>query len=456
MELRPYQREALGQMLDAERFIYGDGAGTGKTATTLRWLAETDAPQTLLVVPDNVTDQWRGQAATWYPELKLVDGRGTPKKRAERREQVLHADYRERVALVLNYELLRQDIAHLREEQFDTFVLDESQTVKENKAQVFKAAKLMARRSRLLAMLTGTPIMNVAHEAWAALHMIDPRAYPSFHAWAREHFEYEMSTFHGKLPRPVPVIGDPLPGHDDVVAAQVGTHLIARPIEYCIPHLPPVTHFRTDVEFSPEERRIYTSIRKKGWADLNGEILKAPSEVVRMTRLRQLTSDWNGLADMGRPGAKVATTAEYLREMTEQVVVIVGYKETAEQLADALYDRDVEYIHGDKAKDVRRSTIERFRAGDTQVLIGTHPTLGTGVDGLQCASNIELLDQDWTPARNDQAIARVRRSGQQADTVNAGRVLVADSTDDDVQAANDRKRDVVDRIVTANYQGTKP
>lgn len=450
MELRTYQTEALEQMLLAERFIYGDGAGTGKTATTLVWLWHTGAERTLIVVPDNVAGQWVEQARTWYPELRIIDGRGTPKKRLIARAELECSAGPQ--ALLVNYELMRQDIGQLRDMRFDAMICDESQTLKERSAQLFKAAKLLARRSDLLALLTGTPIMNVAEEAWAALHLIDPKQHSSFHRWAKEHFEYEMTTFHGKLPRAIPVVGELLPGHDELVAAQVGLHLIARPLEYCLPNLAPVAHYTTGVEFSPEERRIYTSLRRKGWADINGEILKAPTEVVRTTRLRQLTSDWNGLGDMGRPGAKVADTAAYLRELSEQVVVIVGFQETARQLAGALEDDSVEYINGDTAKALRRETITRFQAGDTRVLIGTHPTLGTGVDGLQCARHIELVDLDWTPARNDQAIARVRRSGQGADEVIAGTTHVLDSIDDDVLAANDRKRDVFQRIISVNYQ----
>lgn len=457
MELRGYQREALGQMLAAGRFIYGDGAGTGKTATTLSWLKQSGSRRSLIIVPDNVHHQWMEQAAAWDPGLWVVDGRGTPKRRAERRRFADETDRGgiSRTALLINYELVRQDRQALLEMKYDALVCDESQTLKERQVQLFKAIRLLARRVGGLALLTGTPIMNRAEEAWTALHLIDPKRWPSFHRWAKEHFEYEMSTFHGKLPRPIPVIGDLLPGHDEVVAAEVGEHLIARPMDYCIPGLAATEHYESVMEFSDEERRIYTSISRKGWADLNGEILKAPSAVVKMTRLRQLTSDWNGLAPMGRPGAKVAAMNDHLREGApdEQVVVIAGFRETAEQLARALDGESVEYIHGDKPKDVRLDTIRRFQAGDTRILIGTHPTLGTGVDGLQCARNIELLDLDWTPARNEQAIARVRRSGQLHDTVNVGTVHVNGSTDDDVLAANGRKRDVIDRIVTANYQG---
>ncbi len=432
-------------MLDAGRFIYGDDPGTGKTATTLRWLDASGPRHILIVAPANVIHHWEREAERWAPWLSTIDGRGTPKKREEARIR-WHGS--QQTALLLNYELLRQDIDYLLDMRWDAVVFDESHLLKNRQAQVHKAAVKIARRTPLLALVTGTPILNKADESWSSLHLIDPRKWSSYHRWAREHFHVEQTTFYGRVARPVTIVGDVLDGHEDLIADLVADHLIRRPIEELLPEMPDITETVLEVDLSSKERRVYDSLVKKMWADMDGSILKAKNAGVLTTRLRQLVSDWNGIEDMGAPGTKVRATAELVENLApEQVVVLVSYKETAYKLYEALGGDDVETFTGDTAAVLRKPRLKGFADGDIRVLIGTHQALGTGVDGLQVARNIVLLDQDWTPAKNTQAIARIRRSGQTASKINVYKIVALDTIDQVVQSALEHKQSVIDAIV---------
>lgn len=456
MELRPYQIEALGQMRATGRFIYGDAPGTGKTATTLRWLAETGVQRALIVTPMNVLHHWEAEAAKWYPELIVIDGRGTKAWRVGQRVMARSMGGLDGpTALLLNYESMRQDIEHLvdLQDRFDTLVCDEAHRLKGRSTQTHKAAVKIARRVEHLALVTGTPILNRADECWSSLNMIDPREWSSFWRWARAHFEVTTNDFGGRAPRPVTIVGALRDGHDDVLRDEIGEYLIQRPIEQLLPDMPDVTETELLIDFSREERRVYDSMAKKLWMDLGGVVTIAKNKVTQITRLRQLASDWSSIdPNVETAGAKVKAAADLIDDLApEQVVVLTSYKAAAYQLY-TLLNANAAIFTGDQAHVDRQVGLTDFVSGEVPVLIGTHAALGEGVDGLQVARHIVLLDQDWTPARNEQAIARVRRSGQAADAICVYRIIVKDTIDQTVAEALERKEAVIDAIIGQRYE----
>ena len=82
-----------------------------------------------------------------------------------------------------------------------------------------------------------------------------------------------------------------------------------------------------------------------------------------------------------------------------------------------------------------------------RVLSGTISTLGEGVDGMQVAHYMVRLDRDWTPARNEQAIARIRRSGQLHDAVVVYDLIARNSLDEVIEAALASKTSVIDALL---------
>ena len=165
----------------------------------------------------------------------------------------------------------------------------------------------------------------------------------------------------------------------------------------------------------------------------------------KLTRLRQLASDWGGLWEENTPGTKVKAAVELVDDLApEQVVVLTAYKETARRIAELV---GAPAYTGDTSAEERESMLRRFRAGEETVLVGTLATVGEGVDGLQVARHVVLVDRDWTPARNEQAIARIRRSGQQADQVVAYHIFARDTVDETVARMLVEKQGVIDALL---------
>lgn len=450
MELREYQQVALKRMALSGRSVYGDDPGTGKTPTTLRWLEELGAQQTLIVAPLAVLRHWEREAARWTGiRTFLCSGTKVERQTARQRFDVQAGPK----AIITNYETLRGDVAHWAgSRRWDAFVCDEAHRLKGRSTQTFKAAGLVARRSEYLALVTGTPVLNRADEIWSLLHLIDPKRYSSFWRWAGTHFEIETTYFHGRVSRPVRLVHGLLPGHEEIIRDELAERLTKRPIEELLPDMPDIVETTLEVDLKPFERRAYDSMAKRFWLEIDGRVILASNEISKITRLRQLASDIGNLDRFEHfdfVGAKVAATADLLADRGGQSIVLCSYKGTVYALIDLLAKRGLSAgaFTGDQSPVDRNETIVSFAEGALDVVVGTHGALGEGVDGLQVADHIVLLDRDWTPARNEQAIARIRRSGQVAEHVFVTNIVARDTIDQTVAAALDGKQAVIDTIL---------
>jgi len=408
-------------------------------------LGALGAKRTLVVAPLNVVDHWCAEALRWRGDMLVLNGTGTAVARADAIASIVRGGSSP-LAVVVNYEAFRADHVQHIAAGYDAVVFDEAHRLKNRKAQVHKAAVKVARRVPNLVLVTGTPIVNRADESWAALRLIDPRRWSSYWAWAHEHFELSQITPRGRAMRPVTTVGNLLGGHAEIVREQIGAHLIQRPLDVLLPELPEVTETEIWVDLTDAEYAAYRSMEERSWANIGGAIVQAPNRLAQLTRLRQMSSGWSMLG--GVPGgAKVKATVELAGDLApEQVVVVAAYQETARHIANALAgDRVVTYT-GDDSADARRDARCAFRSGAARVIVGTHGAIGEGVDGLQVARHMILHDLDWTPKGNEQAVARIQRSGQQA-KVNVYKMLARCGLDEDVLALLNKKQDVITALL---------
>lgn len=429
MELRKYQHEALDFFAERSRSIYADPAGSGKTATALTWASQVGG-RTLILAPSDVVGQWVTESEQWTPDHTVINGSGGPAARSFARDSML--------PIVMNYEAARADRSVLGD--FDTVILDEAHRVKGRNTLTNKMVRAICRKSPNVLLITGTPIMNQPEELWSLLNLCDPKRFSSFWSWAHKHCEIERTDFWGKLPEPITMVKGLKPGAEVLIRLEAIDYLLMRHDVLGLPPLGEPTI--VTVPLSEPERAMYDSMARRFWLEAGDRVVYASNEIAKMTRLRQLASDWGNIVPEVGIGTKVAATLKLIEDIGEQVVVLAGYHETVERIAA---DSDGVAYHGAMNTKQRHKALAAFKAGDVPVIAGTLATLGEGVDGLQVARHVILHDRDWTPARNEQAIARVRRLGQTGEVCHYH--VVADNTiDNTVDRALADKRAVIDAI----------
>jgi SNF2 family DNA or RNA helicase len=415
--LDAFQHEVL-EFMDASggRCIYADPVGARKTATTLTWLSQqADLPRTLVVAPKAVHGHWGRECARWFPAADFLAAGKNKESRHIGYSLIQHAD--EPVVAITTYEAMKIDEKQIIQADFHTIVFDEGHRLKGRRTGVALTANAITRDADCLLLVTGTPIMNSADEMWQYLHMLDRKTYSSFVRWTDEHFVIETAYFRGRSFPPTRVIHDMKPSHVKIVQQQFSKWKIQRPIEELFAGeawVEPAEHVVVPVVMTSSERKAYDKLVKFGWSVVGKEVITTDNKVAHNTRLQQLSSDWGTLDSSLDDGAKVVAAAELIGDLArrETVVAFTSYKATAHRLVarlDKLGLRARTYT-GD---DDREAVLEDYERCLVDVVVGTLAALGTGVDGLQRrGSSIVMLDRGWTPAINEQAIGRRRRSGQ--------------------------------------------
>ena len=447
-ELRPYQISGVDFLITHRRSILALDPGTGKTPTTLSALHKVRARRILVVAPKSVTMHWLNLMSAWWPEAVGILGTGTIRQREQARELFESMAVGAPVVLVVNYESMRIDVEFLGALGFDAVIFDEAHRLKNRQAQQTRAANAICRRPhQWVWLVTGTPIMNRPEEIWSLLHLIDQHRFSSYWRWVRSYYETTMESYGwGPQRRAVEQLGDLRNGAIDSMRSELADVMFHRSLDDCLPDLPPVTTVTIDVELDPEERKLYAALLHKTWAEITpGEILLIPNDVARQTRLRQVVSDIEILgAERTKPGSKIAAALEIIADLEpEQVVVLTWSRAAAERVASECGGA---YIHGGVTTPDRQGLLDLFKRGHLRVLCGTLATLGEGVDGLQVARHMIRLDRDWTPARNDQAVARLRRSGQKSAVV-VHDIVCHDTIDATVERALRHKKSVIEEVL---------
>lgn len=106
---------------------------------------------------------------------------------------------------------------------------------------------------------------------------------------------------------------------------------------------------------------------------------------------------------------------EELKADPSMKCVVMGISRNALQMIrDELAKKNIWCIlvQGGVKDNVRDEGVKAFQTQDKcRVFIGNMRAAGTGLT-LTASANLDILESDWTPAGNDQAIKRIRRIGQ--------------------------------------------
>jgi SNF2 family DNA or RNA helicase len=131
-----------------------------------------------------------------------------------------------------------------------------------------------------------------------------------------------------------------------------------------------------------------------------GIITDTSRAIVELGQIRQSASS-----------AKVESACElidYLLDEGNSVVVFSVYKETCDTIAKKY---NVTAFTGDLSLDRRDNVVQDFQNGKTKVFSGTIKAGGVGLT-LTAASNLIMVDREWTPGDCEQAHDRIHRKGQ--------------------------------------------
>ena len=438
--LRADQVAGVKYLQGVGRGYLADEPGLGKTPQAVM-AAEG---RTLVVAPAMLVDVWDSHVRDWRPDLDytFTSYNALPRRLPNEQGRMLKTG-----------EMPRADYRG----HWDTVIWDEAHYLKERDTKWTKASlRLQTDRAWLL---TGTPIVNWAHELYTGLVMIHGKRgavdLNSYWRWIDRWFTtydnphaIRNAGIRGAYAKDIEGLREPWTWEQFATGNGLDGRWLRRTLDEA--ELPPLTSQTIHVGMTGPQAQVYKDLKAEAYA----RIEETGTEVISWSQggvWVKLMKVATGLSSedptvVNHNSGKMEALADLLRDRTRPTLVFTCYRSTAEACARVALKlgKRCAIVSGSYPMDVRRANARLFQEGHIDVLIGTHGTISEGLT-LTAADCCIFVERDPRPSKNEQAVKRIHRYTQtrpclRIDLVTRGTVdaalvtLLATKTDHQMEA----------------------
>ena len=414
-KLYSYQEAGAMHLAFGRRAMLADDMGLGKTIQAIAASALLKdlrgIERALIVCPASLKHQWAREIKRFTSlPVTVVEG-GLLARRAAYQTPSFFK--------IINYEIVRRDLADLQQIRSDLIILDEAQRIKNWRAKTADMVKQL--RSRYAFVLTGTPLENRLDELYSIFQFLDPRILGPLWNFNDRFFQVEERD-NGTYK----VLGYK---HLDELRGTIGPYVLRRTRDEVLHDLPDRVDNNFFVEMTDPQWNAYNEF-KENVAKLVAIAKRRPltpkeREILLMCLIKmRLICNALALHDKQILAKDREKTAPKLRELGEILADQIagnGHKAIVfSQWADMLAFTEpiikrigLGYVKltGAVPSPKRGALVERFFDDkDCRVFLSTDAG-GVGLN-LQAASLVVNLDLPWNPAVLEQRIGRAHRHGQ--------------------------------------------
>lgn len=317
---------------------------------------------------------------------------------------------------------------------WDAVVVDEAHYTKGRKTSWTWAVQQICKNANVVVTMTGTPIPNWSHELFTILQTLYPEEskpgtrFGSFWRWAGEWFDTTPTRFSNGNP----VVGemkaclvaktdclsrppdDPCEHYLAFTQANLGERYRRVLRRDCL-DLPPFTEQTVKVPLDTAGKRYYRELKKDFVTNMDGEEVVAWSQGAVNVMLDKITTSPWLLNPEGEPrGGKLEQLRFDLESRTRPTLVFAHYRSTVDACVAVANStgRSAASVHGGTSDKDRAAAISAFKAGRLDVLVGSLETLAEGLT-LTVADTAIFVEKSYKPSRNEQAVYRIYRMGQE-------------------------------------------
>lgn len=422
INLFPYQEQGAAWLAQRDRAGLHDEMGVGKTATLIRALDLVGAERGVIIVPAMLRENWIKEFRRFsHRNLRLCKGANIHDYVAWERGR-FHF-------LITSYEQATKWAPRIMEngEFLDAVVMDESHYLKNTNTARTKAILGpeatgeggIVGWAQYSWTASGTPIPNDPVDIFPFLRFTQCMPLTK-NAFMKRYFTSRRSTYGTKQTC--------RPGLVDELRALIENNAIRRTKRDIGMQLPPIfltplfvdgdsTEIRTMLAEHPGlEQAIISAVEQGGLSFLDAQ---------HIATLRRLVGQAKVI-----PYSRMLLD-ELMSGATDKRVVMGIHHDALRQLRDFLARKGIHavLVNGDTPEKQRIAAVEAFQTDpNCRVFIGNIRAAGTGLT-LTASCELDLLESDWTPAGNAQAIMRVHRIGQTRN-VTARFITLASSIDE--------------------------
>lgn len=429
-DLMKYQMDGLNwlyyQWYCQKNGILADEMGLGKTIQVIAFMAalieEHNCFPFLVVVPNSTCANWRREIKQWVPGLRVVTffGSAAARNLAKRYEMFPDGSKELRAHIVVtSYEAAIDDDCRrvFRSISWAALIVDEGQRLKNDKSQIYGALTTVKAPFRLL--LTGTPLQNNARELFNLLQFLDE----TINAAELEEKYADMTSENVREL------------HD-----QIRPFILRRTKAQVLTFLPPLGQIIVPLSMSHLQKNLYKSILAKNpqllKALFTSGTIKAQERANLNNLLMQLrkclchpfvynreieertdiaTVSHRNLVEASAKLQFLELLLPKLKERGHRVLIFSQFLDMLNIIEDFLDGMEMTYqrLDGTMGSLEKQKRIDQFNAPGSPLFAFLLSTRSGGVGiNLATADTVIILDPDFNPHQDIQAISRAHRIGQ--------------------------------------------
>ncbi len=418
--------------------ILADDMGLGKTLQMISVLAALKeegalgGTSSLIVCPASLVYNWQEEFHRFAPELSVCVIAGT----AKAREKLLNEEWEKTDVFVTSYDLLKRDIALYEGKEFLYEVIDEAQHIKNPKAAVTKAVKVIDSRHR--AALTGTPIENQLSDLWSIFDFLMPG------------FLYDYERFRSEMETPIVKNQDQETGGK--LQKMISPFILRRLKGDVLKDLPEKLEEIRFAKFDRAQQKLYDAqvlhMKNVLQTTEDKDRIKVLAEI---TKVRQICCDPELLFDNYRGGsAKREAAMDLITSAMDgghKILLFSQFTSMLELLEEDLKKEKIPYykITGATDKAERLRLVHSFNEDETPLFLISLKAGGTGLN-LTGADVVIHYDPWWNLAAQNQATDRAHRIGQK-NRVSVYKLIVKNTIEEKIVELQEAKRDLADAVI---------
>ncbi|KAK7542654.1 PHD/FYVE-zinc-finger like domain-containing protein [Phyllosticta citribraziliensis] len=431
MELMKYQIDGLNwlyyQWYSKKNGILADEMGLGKTIQIIAFLAtliqDHNCFPFLVVVPNSTCANWRREIKQWAPSLRVVTYFGSSLARTMAYQYEMFPEGSKDLRchiVVTSYEAAADDSCRkfFKSVSWAGLVVDEGQRLKSDKSILYNALNGLKIPFRVL--LTGTPLQNNARELFNLLQFLDD----TIDATALEEEYADMTN-------------EKIKELHDLIRP----YILRRTKAQVLTFLPSMAQIIVPISMSVLQKELYKSILAK-----NPELLKVLFSTNRHLKLNERASLNNILMQLRKCLCHPFVYSQEIEERTDvaavshrnlveasaklqflelllpklraaghRVLIFSQFLDMLNIVEDFLDGMEMAYgrLDGTIGSLEKQKRIDEFNAPGSSLFAFLLSTRAGGVGiNLATADTVIILDPDFNPHQDIQALSRAHRIGQ--------------------------------------------
>ncbi|KAI7347576.1 SNF2 family DNA-dependent chromodomain-containing ATPase [Hortaea werneckii] len=430
-ELMKYQIEGLNWLyykwFTQKNAILADEMGLGKTIQIIGFLATLVQDHTcwpfLIVVPNSTCPNWRREIKRWAPSLRVVAYYGSKESRdlAYRHELFPQGakDLRCHV-VVTSYDAAADENCRkfFRSVPWQGLIVDEGQRLKNDKNMLYSALGALKAPFRIL--LTGTPLQNNQRELFNLLQFLDD-------SYKAEELE---ERFQDLTQEKIAELHD-----------MIRPFFLRRTKAQVLTFLPPMSQIIVPVSMSIVQKKLYRSILAKN-PDLMKAIFSAEGSLKQgergslsniLMQLRKclchpfvysksieeryvgIAASHRNLVDASSKLKLLELLLPELKKRGHRVLIFSQFLDMLDIVEDFMEGMGFAFqrLDGSMGALQKQKRIDEYNAPDSSLFAFLLSTRAGGVGiNLATADTVIILDPDFNPHQDIQALSRAHRIGQ--------------------------------------------